>query len=80
MPYEDCNSSIDLNSNADQEIKGDYTFDSVYFESIEKIGAFPLIINLKNAIKQENLEDKIKCFTILKNQHPQLNQFMLKNN
>ena len=34
--------------------KADYTFDGVYFESIEKIGAFQQIVNLKNAIKQDN--------------------------
>lgn len=36
----------------------DYTFDGVYFENVEKIGDFPLIINLKNAIKQENKDEQ----------------------
>ena len=36
--------------------KTDYTFDGKYFENIEKIGAFQPIINLKNAIQQENEE------------------------
>jgi hypothetical protein len=34
--------------------KSDYTFDGVYFESIEKIGSFQPIVNLKNAKKEEN--------------------------
>jgi hypothetical protein len=57
----------------------DYTFDGVYFENVEKIGDFPLIINLKNAIKQENKKEQEQCEMILKNQHPQLNEFMLKH-
>ena len=36
--------------------RDNYRFDGEYFENIEKIGAFPPIINLKNAIKQENEE------------------------
>ena len=53
-------------------LKADYTFDGVYFENIEKIGAFPQIINLKNAIKQENKKEEQECTKILENQHPQL--------
>lgn len=56
--------------------KADYTFDAVYFENIEKIGAFPKITNLKNAIKQNNQQETRDCTTILKNQHPQLFKFM----
>jgi len=61
------------------ENKGDYTFDGVYFENIEKIGAFPPIINLKNALKLNNGKERYDCVTILKNHHPQLYQFMNKH-
>ena len=57
----------------------DYTFDGVYFENIEKIGTFQQIINLKNAIKQENEEEIEECTTILENQYPQLYQFIMKH-
>ena len=59
--------------------KADYTFDGKYFENIESIGAFPPIINLKNAIKQENEDERKRCNKILKNKHPQLFAFMLKH-
>ena len=47
-------------------------FDGKYFENIESLGAFPPIINLEIAIKQENKEQLDECVTILANQHPQL--------
>lgn len=47
-------------------------FDGKYFENIEKIGAFPPIINLKNAIKHNNEKERKKCAKILQNEHPQL--------
>ena len=47
-----------INEEAKSYIKTDYTFDGLYFECIEKIGAFHRITNLKNAIKQK---DKIKA-------------------
>ena len=56
--------------------KADYKFDGVYFENTEKIGAFPPIINLKNAIKQDNNLYKKDCTQILENQYPQLFEFM----
>ena len=59
--------------------KVDYTFDGKYFENIETIGAFTPIINLKNAIKQENEEELNECLTILDNQHPQLWEFVLEH-
>lgn len=49
-------------------IKADYTFDGEYFESIEKIGVFSPIVNLKNAIKQNlNGVEHMNCEKILKN-------------
>jgi hypothetical protein len=45
-------------------------FDGIFFENIEKIGAYPPIINLKNAIKQNNQKEIRDCKNILKNQHP----------
>jgi hypothetical protein len=36
------------------------------------------INNLKNVIKQQNKEEKDNCLTNLKNQHPQLYEFLLK--
>lgn len=68
-----------ISNNLKFDKKTDYTFDDVYFESIEKIGAFSLIINLKNAIKQKNEEEHTNCENILKEQNPQLHEFMLKN-
>ena len=59
--------------------KSDYIFDEIDYESIEKIGVSLPIINLKNAIKQENKRKQEECYTIIKNQHPQLYEFMLKN-
>ena len=56
-----------------------YTFDGKYFENIETIGVFSPIINLKNAVKQENEEENKKCVKILENDHPQLQEFMNKN-
>ena len=44
---------------------GQYTLDGVYFGSIEEIGNFPVIINLKNAINQENKEEAGKYEKIL---------------
>jgi hypothetical protein len=62
--------------------KPDYTFDGVYFENIEKIGAFPPIINLKNAMQEinSNIKEIRSCRNILKNEHPQLFEFTLKHN
>ena len=57
-------------------LKADYTFDGKYFENRESIGNFQLIINLKNAIKQENEEELNECVMILENQHP---KFMFKH-
>ena len=37
-----------------------YTFDGVFFESIEKIGAFHMITNLKTEIKQGNKEKAVE--------------------
>lgn len=59
--------------------KADYTFDGVYFENIDKIGAFLPIINLKNVIKQNNQKERNDCNMILRNQHPQLFEFMKKH-
>jgi len=71
------NKIVDI-ENENSENKADYTFDGVYFENIEKIGAFSPIINFKNAIKQENDEKQNECVKILENQHPQLYTFLLK--
>lgn len=50
--FNDSNKKGDSPNNRD--FKADYTFDGVNFENIEKIGVFPLIINLKNALQQNN--------------------------
>ena len=74
--------TIEKSKEKDETIKkvvSAFVFDGLGFENIEKIGTFPLIINLKNAIKQENEEDKNKFYMILKNQHPQLYEFILKH-
>lgn len=46
------NSSEKGDSPNNSDFNADYTFDGLYFENIEKVGVFPLIINLKNAIQQ----------------------------
>ena len=58
------------------EKNADFTFDGVYFENIAKIGAFPPIINLKNARKQSERKVYDDCIRIIKNEHPQLLEFM----
>jgi hypothetical protein len=78
VPYKQRN-FLTINKPQPQDSKGDYTFDGKYFENIEKIGAFPHIIYLKNAIKQENEKEQKECATILKNQHPQLCEFIMKH-
>ena len=52
---EDCISVSDQqqlqDNNENNDKKADYVLDGIYFENIEKIGAFPAITNLKKAIK-----------------------------
>ena len=55
-----------------------YIFDGIYFESIEKIGTFQPIVNLKSAIKQDNYKEQSDCEVILENQYSQLHEFMTK--